>query len=228
MATKLYGAAASLLLLAGCRSPGREVARSPHADSAASTARERPTILFLGTSLTAGLGVDQDSAYPAIIQRTIDSLRLGYHVVNAGVSGETSAGALRRTPWLLQHPPRVLVLETGANDGLRGLDADSTRRNIDSIVGLVHQRDSSIVLVLVGMEAPPNMGRTFSSRFHAVYPDLARRHHLPLVPFLLQDVGGIDTLNQADGIHPTPAGHRIVAATVWRVLGPILRQRAAA
>ena len=181
----------------------------------------------MGTSLTAGLGVEPDSAYPAVIQRTIDSLGLGWRVENAGVSGETSAGALRRMPWLLREAPRVLVLETGANDGLRGIDVASTRANIDSIIALVHARDSTTAIVLAGMEAPPNMGPRFTATFRAMFPELSRRYHLPLVRFLLEGVGGIDSLNQPDGIHPTPRGHRVVAANVWPVLAPLLARPAA-
>ncbi len=209
--------------MASCKADGRRATRPPAADTAV-VQPGGPVVLFVGTSLTAGLGVDPDSAYPMVVQRMIDSAHLNYRVVNAGVSGETSAGALRRMPWLLGSPPRVLVLETGANDGLRGLDVDSTRRNIDSIISLVHHADSLATIVLVGMEAPPNMGAAFTSRFRALYPDLARRHHSVLVPFLLTGVGGIDSLNQADGIHPNPRGHRIVAATVWKTLEPILRR----
>ncbi|MFI5279366.1 MAG: arylesterase [Gemmatimonadales bacterium] len=183
-------------------------------------------ILFVGTSLTAGLGVDPDSAYPAVIQRRLDSLHFDWRSQNAGVSGETSAGALRRLPWLLQAPFAIFVIETGANDGLRGLDPDSTRANIEAIVRGVRARDSTVRIVLVGMEAPPNMGPRFTGRFRAVFPDLARKDHLALVPFLLTGVAGIDSLNQADGIHPTPRGHRIVADNVWRVLGPMVEAAA--
>jgi acyl-CoA thioesterase-1 len=179
-------------------------------------------ILFVGTSLTAGLGVDPDSAYSAVIQRRLDSLHLAWRAQNAGVSGETSAGALRRLPWLLQEPVAILVLETGANDGLRGLDPDSTRANIEAIVRAVRAHDSTTRIVVVGMEAPPNMGPRFTSRFRALFPVLARKDHLALVPFLLAGVAGIDSLNQTDGIHPTPRGHRIVADNVWRVLGPLI------
>lgn len=179
--------------------------------------------MFVGTSLTAGLGVDRDSAFPAIIQRRLDSLQLRWRVVNAGVSGETSAGALRRMAWLLREPPAILVLETGANDGLRGLDVDSTRANIEAIISQLRARDSATTIVLVQMEAPPNMGRPFTTGFRAMYPALAARYRITLVPFLLAGVGGIDSLNQSDGIHPTPAGHRIVADNVWRVLLPVIR-----
>lgn len=184
----------------------------------------RPILLFLGTSLTAGLGVDPDSAYPAIIQRKLDSAGIALQVINGGVSGETSAGALRRMPFVLRGPLRVVVIETGANDGLRGLDADSTRANIEAIIAAVRAHDSTIRIVLAGMEAPPNMGPRFTSRFRAMYPELAARHRLPLVPFLLTGVGGVDTLNQPDGIHPTPRGHQLVADNVWRTLQGVLAQ----
>jgi acyl-CoA thioesterase-1 len=217
------------MFLVGCGRPSRDVARSA-ADTASVSAAplapsSAPVIMFVGTSLTAGLGVDRDSAFPAVVQRRLDERHLAWRVVNAGVSGETSAGALRRMTWLLQDPPRVLVLETGANDGLRGLDVDSTRANIEAIIRAVRARDSTVAIVLVGMQAPPNMGPRFTARFQAMYPTLATRYHLTLVPFLLTGVGGIDTLNQADGIHPTPAGHRIVADNVLRTLLPVIEHR---
>ena len=182
----------------------------------------RPIALFLGTSLTAGLGVDPDSAYPAVIARRSDSLRLGWTVVNAGLSGETSAGALRRLPWVLRGPVKLLVIETGANDGLRGLDPDSTRANLEAIIHRARSYDSTMTIVLAGMEAPPNLGRAYTARFHAVFPAVARREHVRLVPFLLARVAGIASLNQADGIHPTARGHRIVADNVWRVIRPLM------
>jgi acyl-CoA thioesterase I len=179
--------------------------------------------MFVGTSLTAGLGVDPDSAYPAVIQRRLDSLHVAWRAQNAGVSGETSAGALRRLSWLLEGASvRILVLETGANDGLRGLDVDSTRANIEAIIAQVRAHDPATRIVLVGMEAPPNMGQRFTGRFRAMFPAIASRDHVAFVPFLLAGVAGIDSLNQADGIHPTPRGHRIVAENVWRVLGSMV------
>jgi len=190
--------------------------RSSRADA------DAPVVLFLGTSLTAGLGVDPEQAYPALIRRRLDSLHLGWRAVDAGVSGETSAGARRRLEWLLQGPIRVLVVETGANDGLRGLDVDSTRANIEAIVARARAFDPAITVVLAGMEVPPNLGPRYASRFRALFRDLARRERLPLIPFLLQGVGGVDSLNQADGIHPTPQGHRMVAENVWRVVGPLI------
>jgi acyl-CoA thioesterase-1 len=181
--------------------------------------------MFLGTSLTAGLGVDLGQAYPALIQRRIDDAGLGYMVQNAGVSGETSAGARRRIDWLMtQQPPAVLVIETGANDGLRGLDPDAMRQNLEAIVDRAQQQVPPPRIVIVGMEAPPNMGRSYTNRFREVFRSVAEERGAAYVPFLLDDVAGIDSLNQADGIHPTPAGQRIMAETVWRVLEPLLRE----
>jgi acyl-CoA thioesterase-1 len=184
---------------------------------------ERPAVMFLGTSLTAGLGIDPDQAYPALIQKKIDSAGLNYRVVNAGVSGETSAGALRRVDWLFREPVAVLVVETGANDGLRGLSPDSLRGNIQAILDRAKQLQPPPKLVLVGMRVPPNYGRTYSQRFQAIYPELARANDAVLVPFLLEGVGGIPDLNQPDGVHPTAEGQRRLGETVWRVLEPVLR-----
>lgn len=183
----------------------------------------RPSILFLGTSLTAGLGVEPEQAYPALVRQRIDSLGLAWTVVNGGLSGETSAGAVRRLEWLLRGPIKLLVVETGANDGLRGLDPDSTRANLAAIVRRARAHDSTMTIVIAGMEAPPNLGPAYTRRFRAVFADLAQREHLAMIPFLLTGVGGVDSLNQADGIHPTPRGHRVIATTVWGVLEPLLR-----
>lgn len=203
--------------------PSAERAERP-ATPAVRHSANAPTIVFLGTSLTAGLGLDPDDAYPAVIQRKIDSAGLDYSVVNAGVSGESSAGAVRRLDWILRQPPAILVIETGANDGLRGQDPDSLKANIQAIIDQVRKASPSTRVILTGMEALPNLGAEYTRRFHQVYPALARQNSLPLVPFLLQDVGGVDSLNQQDGIHPTEAGARIVAANVWRVLLPELER----
>jgi acyl-CoA thioesterase-1 len=180
--------------------------------------------MFLGTSLTAGFGIDPEQAYPALIQKKIDSAGLTYRVVNAGVSGETSAGALRRVDWLFQEPVAVLVVETGANDGLRGLPPDSLRANIQAIFDRAKRLRPPPKLVLVGMRVPPNYGRPYSQRFQAIYPELARANGAALVPFLLEGVGGMPNLNQPDGVHPTAEGQRRLAETVWRVLEPLLKQ----
>ncbi|MDQ3208296.1 MAG: arylesterase [Gemmatimonadota bacterium] len=209
--------------LLACSQPSRE----PRERSIPPTATgDRPSVVFLGTSLTAGLGLEPEQAYPALVQQKIDSAGLGFRVVNAGVSGETSAGARRRVDWLLREPVAVLVLETGANDGLRGLPPDSLRANIQAVFDRARAISPSPRLVLVGMRVPPNYGRTYTERFQAIYPELARENGAALVPFLLDRVGGVAQLNQADGIHPTAEGQRVMAETVWRVLEPVLRGKA--
>jgi acyl-CoA thioesterase I len=230
-----YVATAILVALLGCRTTDSGQTRgraavstavddtSRAAASAAKTATAvEPVIMFVGTSLTAGLGVEPDQAYPARIQQKLDSAGLHYHVVNAGVSGETSSGALHRVDWLLREPVAVLVLETGANDGLRGQDPDSIRANIQAFIDRVHVVQPATQMVLVGMYAMPNLGRAYVGRFEKIYPALAQANRLPMVPSLLRGVAGVDSLNQADGIHPTPAGHRILAENVWQTLRPLL------
>jgi acyl-CoA thioesterase I len=181
------------------------------------------TLLIVGTSLTAGLGLDPEDAWPALIQAKIDSAGLPYRVVNAGLSGETSAGALRRIDWLMRGPVDVFVLETGANDGLRGLDADTLRANIEAILAKVHSERPTARLALVQMEAPPNLGVDYTKRFHAVYAEAASAEGATLLPFLLDSVAGRPSLNQADGMHPNLAGSRIAARTEWRGIEPLLR-----
>ena len=221
-----YATLAAVVALLAC---GREKASGvPDAVAVAGVDTGRPpttsapVVMFVGTSLTAGLGVEPDQAYPALIQQKIDSSGLHYRVVSAGVSGETSAGALRRIDWLLRDPVAVLVLETGANDGLRGQDPDSIRGTIQAIIDRVHAAQPAARILLVGMNAMPNLGSAYVTRFQAIYPAVARSNHLPMVPALLEGVGGVDSLNQPDGIHPTPAGHRRLAANVWQVLLPLL------
>lgn len=192
-------------------------------DSAAGDAR--PVMLFLGTSLTAGLGLDPDSAYPARIQRTMDSTGRKFQVVNAGVSGETAAGLLRRLDWVLKRPASVIVVETGANDGLRGQPVASTKATIGSILDRIAKEQPSAQVLLVQMEAPTNMGARYTKAFHEMYPALAREHGVTLLPFLLDSVAGIPSLNQADGVHPNNRGEAIVARTVWRAMDNVLRGR---
>jgi acyl-CoA thioesterase-1 len=185
-------------------------------------------VLFVGTSLTAGLGLDPDSAYPSVLQRTADSAGVPITVVNAGVSGETSAGALRRIDWVLREPVDVLVLETGANDGLRALRVDSTRANLEAILTRARQAHPSVRLVLVQMEAPPNLGGEYTGRFRGMFPEVARTTGAALTPFLLEGVAGVARLNQPDGIHPNEDGARRVARTVWATLRPVLDSALAA
>jgi acyl-CoA thioesterase-1 len=182
----------------------------------------RARILFLGTSLTAGLGLDPDSSYPAVIQRLATEKGLNIDIINAGLSGETSAGALRRADWLLTQPLAMVVIETGANDGLRGLDPDSTAANIVALITKVRAAHPGAAIALAQMEAPPNLGPAYTRRFHALYADVARKTGVRLLPFLLNGVGGKPELNQDDGIHPTAKGARLVAANVFKALRPAL------
>jgi acyl-CoA thioesterase-1 len=179
-------------------------------------------VLFVGTSLTAGLGLDPEEAYPALVQRKIDEAGLRYRVVNAGVSGETSAGARRRMGWLMRQPVAVLVVETGANDGLRGQDPEATRQNIQAILDEARRQQPPPKLVLAAMEALPNYGQVYRRQFRAIDPDLAEANGATLVPFLLDGVAGEAKLNQPDGVHPTAEGQEVVAGNVWRALRPLL------
>ena len=224
-------------LVLGCGGSGSSKsappARAAGADSASSgavaatasaPASAEPTVLFVGTSLTAGYGLDDPAsdAYPAQVAALAERAGKPIHIVNAGLSGETSAGALRRVDWLVRAPADVIVLETGANDGLRGIDVDSTRANLAAILGKLHSAQPTARLMLVQMEAPPNLGPRYTTGFHAMFPAVAQAQGATLVPFLLEDVAGHADLNQADGIHPTPAGARIAARTVWKALEPVV------
>jgi acyl-CoA thioesterase-1 len=204
----------------GGQTDGRTVGQDTSTARAPDRPSVRPSVVFLGTSLTAGYGLSDPSlAYPALIQAKLDSAGRPFQVVNAGVSGESSAGALARIDWLMkQGNVAVLVIETGANDGLRGQDPDSVRARIQGIIDRARRASPPPRIVIVGMEAMPNLGPDYVRRFRAIYPALARANHAELVPFLLAGVAGIDSLNQDDGIHPNPVGHRIVAENVWRVV----------
>jgi acyl-CoA thioesterase-1 len=181
------------------------------------------TILFFGNSLTAGYGVGADQAFPAIIGRRIDSLHWPYQVINAGLSGETSAGGKSRIGWILRQPVDIFVLELGANDGLRGIPVAATTANLQAIIDSVKRKYPAAKIVVAGMQALPTMGSAYSTAFRGIFPQLAAKNKAALIPFLLQGVGGIPQLNQADGIHPTEQGHRIVANNVWQVLRPLLK-----
>jgi acyl-CoA thioesterase-1 len=182
-----------------------------------------PTLLLLGTSLTAGYGLDPADAWSAHLQQKVDSSGLAFHVVNAGVSGETSADALHRIDWLLsQGTPAVIVLETGANDALRGQLLDSIAANVNAIVARFDSLRPRPVIVVAGMEALPNLGHAYGTGFSRIFPAAATAHHAHYLPFLLAGVAGVESLNQADGIHPNREGSRRVADNVWHVLHPIL------
>lgn len=182
----------------------------------------KKTILFYGNSITAGYGLDPAQAFPALIGKRLDSLKMGYKVVNAGLSGETTAGGLSRINWVLRQPVDVFVLELGGNDGLRGLPLVDTRKNLQAIIDTVRTKYPDCKIVLAGMQVPPNLGTQYTQEFKGIYKELADKNNLPLIPFLLERVGGIPRLNQSDGIHPTAEGNRIVAETVWQTLKGVL------
>ena len=185
-------------------------------------ATEPKTLLFFGDSLTAGYGLDPDEAFPALIQQKLDASGLAWRVVNAGLSGETTAGGLRRLDWILRQPVDIFVIELGGNDGLRGIDPETSRSNLESMIRRIRERYPAIKIVLSGMQMPTNMGPAYTSQFAAMYPALAQRTAVTLIPFLLEGVGGVPELNLPDGIHPTAEGHKIVAETVWQHLQPLL------
>lgn len=192
------------------------------------SAQDQPRrILFFGDSITAGYGIAEDQAYPALIQQKIDSLNWNYNVINGGLSGETSAGGLRRIDWMLRQPVSVFVLELGGNDGLRGIDLDVTKKNLQKIIDKVEAQYPDAAIVLAGMQVPPNLGQQYTHKFKEMYPELAKANDAALIPFLLKGVGGDPALNQPDGIHPTARGHKIVAQNVWKVLKPILQKQRA-
>jgi acyl-CoA thioesterase-1 len=208
---------------AGCGQPAattRDTAPPTSSATASTAAASRPRIVFLGDSLTAGYGLDLSQSVPSLIQARLTGEGYNYEVVNAGVSGDTSAGGLSRLDWSLDGDVRILVLELGANDGLRGLPVDALKKNLETIIARAEQR--GIRVVLTGMEAPPNYGPAYTASFRKVYRDLAREHDVVFVPFYLQGVAGNPELNIADGIHPNPQGARIVAQNVWQALEPLL------
>ena len=223
----------ALLVLAGCggnagaertsnqQQPGAAKAEPPRAGGPA-----RPKIVALGDSLTAGLGLVETQAYPALLQKKLDAEGYPFEVVNAGVSGDTSAGGLRRLDWALEGDVRVLILARGANDGLRGLPPNQMKKNLDTIIERARERN--VTVILAGMEAPPNYGADYTASFRRVYHDLARDEQLVFLPFLLENVAGDAALNQGDGIHPNARGAEIIADAMWKVLRPVLDEMSAA
>ncbi|MFN2636096.1 MAG: arylesterase [Gemmatimonadaceae bacterium] len=184
----------------------------------------KPVVLFFGTSLTAGYGLSPEQAFPVLIERMADSAGLPIKAINAGLSGETTAGAARRVDWVLRTPADVIVVEAGANDALRGLSPDAARINLEKVISTIRQKQPAAKIVLVQMEAPPNYGAAYTKSFRSVYTGIARKENLPLLPFLLDGVAGIPRLNQPDGVHPNAAGERIVADNLWRALRPVIEQ----
>jgi len=214
------------LMFAACgngKSNGNDQKTLDSADQKRSAAAaKKKNILFFGTSLTAGYGLDPTEAFPALIQNRIDSLNLPYNVINGGLSGETSAAGKGRINWLLKQPIDIFVLELGANDGLRGLPVKQTIKNLQDIIDTVKTKYPNVKMVIAGMQMPPSMGAKYTNDFKNIFPDLARKNNMALIPFLLDKVGGIPKLNQDDGIHPTAEGDKILAENVWVVLKPLL------
>lgn len=185
---------------------------------------DKKTIMILGDSLAAGAGVDPSEAFPALLQKKVDEAGLNYTVVNAGVSGDTTAGGLRRMDWLLKRKVDVLVLELGGNDGLRGIPVAATRTNLQTIIEKAKKKYPDVKIIVAGMQMPPNMGEEYNKAYRETFPEVAKANHAELIPFLLEGVGGNPELNQADHIHPNVEGHKIVAENVWKVLRPVLEK----
>ncbi len=223
-----------VLLMVGCGSQPREdpvppaptsVDASPQPDApptASETVMATLRVVVLGNSLSAGYGLDPEQAFPALIQQKVDSLGWDVAIVNAGLSGETTAGGLSRIDWLLRQRIDVLILELGGNDGLRGIATEVTKQNLQAIIDKTQARYPEVRVVLAGMQVPTNLGPVYTARFRNLYPELALENTIDLIPFILEDVGGIRELNLPDGIHPTVEGHQIVAETVWKTLRPVL------
>jgi acyl-CoA thioesterase-1 len=185
----------------------------------------KKVIVFFGNSLTAGFGVEPEEAFPSLLQQRIDSLALPYTIINAGLSGETTASGRNRVGWVIgRQPVDIFVLELGGNDGLRGIPTTETQSNLEAIIDTVKLKHPNARIVLAGMMVPPNMGITYAKSFKQVFPAVAQKKQTLLIPFLLEQVGGVDSLNLPDGIHPNPAGHKIVAETVWQTLQPLLKK----
>ncbi len=218
----------SILLFISCGESAKKEEKRPAEETADTDLpqknEEEKTILFFGTSLTAGLGLEPEQAYPALIQQKLDSLELDYEVVNAGLSGETTASGRNRLNWVLNQNVDVFVLELGANDGLRGVPLEETRKNLREIIEIVREKNPDARIIIAGMQIPPNMGEDYTTEFRNIFPELAREYDLELIPFLLEDVAGIPDLNQQDGIHPTPEGQKIIAENVWEVLESELQE----
>lgn len=218
-----------LILLVACKSDNTkkeinlEITNSETSTEQTQTNSLKKIVVF-GDSLTAGYGLeDVNDAFPGVIQDKIDALELDYSIVNSGVSGETTSGGKNRIDWVLNEEPHIFILELGANDGLRGVPLQQTKQNLQDIIDAVKEKYPSTKIILAGMQLPPNMGETYTTEFKNIFPSLAKKNNLYLIPFLLDHVGGIAALNQSDGIHPTKEGHEIMAANVWHVLEPILQ-----
>ena len=225
MKSAVYGLGLLMFLTMSCANEHADPKVQPaSADSIVAKPAEtiKKNIVFFGNSLTAGYGLEPAEAFPALIGERIDSLHLPYQVVNAGISGETSADGVSRIDWILQQRVDIFILELGANDGLRGLPVNESIKNLDTIIVRVKRNYPAAKIILAGIQIPPNMGEKYSREFKEMFPNLARKNNVLLLPFILEGVGGVPALNQKDGIHPTAEGDRIVAENVWQVLKTVL------
>lgn len=215
-----------LLLLLGCGETNSSKEKGSSSTEKEEVAEEKviqeKVIVFFGDSLTAGYGLSTEEAFPALIQQMLDSLNLNYSVINAGLSGETTASGKNRLGWVLNQEADVFVLELGANDGLRGIPLSETRQNLQDIVDAVKEQNPDTRIILAGMQIPPNMGQEYTEEFKKIFPEITQKNEAVLIPFLLDGVAGISSLNLEDGIHPTAEGHKIVAGNVWKILAPVL------
>ncbi len=215
----------TLVCSCGDKSSSKDVKETRDNEQAADTlmkSEANGTILFFGNSLTAGYGLDPKQAFPSLIQDRLDSLAKPYTIINAGLSGETTSGGRNRLDWVLNQKTDIFILELGANDGLRGIALAETRANLLAIIHAVREKNPDTQIILAGMQIPPNMGQSYTREFRTIFPDIAEKNDVQLIPFLLEGVAGIPELNQEDGIHPTAKGHKIVANNVWAVLEPLL------
>jgi acyl-CoA thioesterase-1 len=228
----LYSAFLSLMLFFSCKENSKQNTENKSGEKEQTEERkdkkeEEKVILFFGNSLTAGMGLEPSEAFPALIKERIDSLGFEYEVINAGLSGETTASGKNRIDWVLSKEVAVFVLELGANDGLRGVPLAETRKNLQEIIDIVNEKNPNAEIILAGMQIPPNMGEAYTTEFRNIFPELAKKNKLKLIPFLLDGVAGDPKLNQQDGIHPTAKGYKIVADNVWDVLKEVLDKKSA-
>jgi acyl-CoA thioesterase-1 len=216
----------AFFVVAACGKPAEKPVLEVQEPAPASTIEKKPVILFFGDSITAGYGLEAQMAFPALLQNHLDSLGYAYNVVNGGLSGETSAGGLRRIDWVLRAKPEIFMLELGGNDGLRGVELKQTRENLKAIVAKVRAANPEVKIIIAGMQIPPNLGVDYTNQFKALFPDLAKEEKAALIPFLLEGVGGDPKLNLPDMIHPNAEGHKILAKTVWSVLKDLVKKPA--
>lgn len=227
MRNLLYLPFLALLLFSSCGEASKkeadaEVEAEETRESESDASEDTKTILFFGDSLTAAMGLDPAEGFPAEIQEKIDSAGLNYEVVNAGLSGETTAGGKNRIQWVLNQEVDIFVLELGANDGLRGIPVEETKQNLQAIIDIVKEKNPNAEIILAGMQVPPNLGPEYTQEFRNVFPELAEENDVHLIPFLLEGVAGDPSLNQQDRVHPTAEGYDIVAKNVWEVLEPVI------